>query len=256
MSRLALLLLCLATAWPTLAGAAQRWFDIELVIFARDGLPRGNEAWPGQVELPDIDLAREPIAQAPLRLLREADRLRRQPGYRVLVHTAWRQPTGSRKRAPWIRLTDGGDVSLAPALDGMARLSLRRYLHLDLDLVLTRELDMPVTRPEPVAGTVAIPLATPSGPAVAPSPSPALGYRRVLQPFRLVDSRRMRSDELHYVDHPTFGVLALATAYRPPVPEEPAVSTPETPASAAAPITEAATTTSPPAEAQTVKPTE
>lgn len=256
MSRLLAPLLCLALGWPTLADAAQRWFDIELVIFARDGLSTGNEVWPEVVELPETELTRPPAARAPLRLGREADRLRRQPGYRVLLHTAWRQPTGSRERAPWIRLSDGGDVSVAQGLDGMARLSLRRYLHLDLDLVLTRELEMPVTRPEPVAGTVAIPLDTPPGPVqAAPTPSPAVDYRRVLQPFRLVDSRRMRSDELHYVDHPTFGVLALATAYRPPVPEEPAVSTPEVPASAAAPATDAAAAAPSPAEAPAVKPT-
>ncbi len=229
MPRLLAPLLSIALLWPTLAGASQRWFDIELVIFARDGLPTGNELWPEVVELPETGLTRLPAARAPLRLTSAADRLRRQPGYRVLVHTAWRQPTGSREQAPWIRLTDGGDVGTATALDGMARLSLRRYLHLDLDLVLSRELEMPVAipAPEPVAGTVAIPLGGPGATAGAPPPAPTgITYRRVLQPFRLVDSRRMRSDEVHYIDHPAFGVLALATAYRPPLPEEPAVAAP------------------------------
>lgn len=238
MSRLLAPLLCLALGWPTLADAAQRWFDIELVIFARDGLPTGNEVWPEVVELPETELTRPPAARAPLRLGREADRLRRQPGYRVLLHTAWRQPTGSRERAPWIRLSDGGDVSVAQGLDGMARLSLRRYLHLDLDLVLSREMELPVAlpTPQPVAGTVAIPLGKPDGAAGAiPPASSAVSYRRVLQPFRLVDSRRMRSDELHYIDHPTFGVLALATVYQPPVPEEPAVAPPAAPADGSTP---------------------
>ena len=147
MPRLLALLVLLTVGWPPLAGAAQRWFDIELVVFARDGLPRGNEFWPELVELPDTTQVRQPAARAPLRLTGAAERLRRQPGYRVLLHTAWRQPTGSRARAPWVRLTDGGDVTTGPALDGMARLSLRRYLHLDLDLVLTRDLEMPIAEP-------------------------------------------------------------------------------------------------------------
>ena len=51
----------------------------------------------------------------------------------------------------------------------------------------------------------------------------------------MIDSRRMRSDEVHYVDHPAFGVLALATAYQPPAPEEPAVAPSAVPAAGATP---------------------
>ncbi len=238
MSRLPFLLL-LVVAWPGSAPAAQRWFDIELVIFARDGSPGGSEVWPEVVDLPDTKAARAPGYRAPLRLHDAVERLRRQPGYRVLLHTAWRQPTGSRDSAPWIRLTDGGNVGLGPALDGMARLSLRRYLHLDLDLVTSRELDVPYAVPEPAVGTVAIPLGDPGAtPPATPPPAPT-AYRRVLQPFRMVDSRRMRSDEVHYVDHPVLGVLALATAYQPPAPAEPAIPP-------AAGVTDGAATSQPP----------
>lgn len=214
MARCILLLLLLAC--PALVAAAEpRWFDLELLVFARDGPPSGNEVWPQDPGLPDTTAALPPAGgTAPLRLTAAADRLRRQPGYSVLLHTAWRQPTGDRSRAPWVRLTDG-DTSAA-TLDGSARLSVSRYLHLDLDLVLIRELALPASAP--MTGTVAIPLAGP-GTAVPPPPEGALTYVR--QPFRLIDSRRMRSDEVHYIDHPAFGVLALATAYRPPQPAAP-----------------------------------
>jgi len=218
-------LLLLALAWPVLATAAPRWFDLEILVFAREGLPPGNELWPEYPGLPDTTATLPPAAgTAPLRLVDTADRLRRQPRHTVLLHTAWRQPVGSRKRAQWVRLTDAPDGTSMPILDGMVRLSVRRYLHLDLDLVVTRELDIPVT--EPVARTVAIPLAEPVATPVTvitpgAAPAPAESFTRVRQPFRLIDSRRMRSDELHYVDHPAFGVLVLATAYQPPVPTEP-----------------------------------
>ena len=77
--------------------------------------------------------------------------------------------------------------------------------------------------------------------------------RRVLQPFRLIDSRRMRSGELHYVDHPAFGVLALATPYVPPEPEQPAAG-PETPGEEAAIETPAATGTATPSTGQPARP--
>ncbi len=220
-------LLVLVLAWPTVASAAPRWFDLEVLVFARDGMPRGSEKWPEFPELPDTTKARPPASgSAPLRLSNSADRLRRQPGHTVLLHTAWRRPVGSQKQAPWIRLTDAPDATTAATLDGMVRLSVRRYLHLDLDLVVTREVEVAITE-EPVTGTVAIPLAEPAAtPATVTTPSaapaPAVTYTRVRQPFRMIDSRRMRSDEVHYVDHPAFGVLVLATAYHPPVPAEPA----------------------------------
>jgi hypothetical protein len=226
MTRCALLLLLLAC--PALLTAAEpRWFDLELLVFTRTGPPSGNELWPQDPGLPDTAAAVPPArGTAPLRLTAAADRLRRQPGYSVLLHTAWRQPTGSRSRAPWVRLADAPGGASATTLDGMARLSVSRYLHLDLDLVLIRELALPARAPE--TGTVAIPLAGPDAAVPAP-PEGALTYVR--QPFRLVDSRRMRSDEVHYIDHPVFGVLALATAYQPPQPAAPEAPT-------AAPATE------------------
>ena len=222
-------LLLLFLAWPTAASAAPRWFDLEVLVFARDGMPRVNEKWPEFPELPDTTKARAPASgSAPRRLSNSADRLRRQPGHTVLLHTAWRQPVGSQKRAPWIRLTDAPDATTAATLDGMVRLSVRRYLHLDLDLVVTREVEVAITE-EPITGTVAIPLAEPAAtPATVTTPgaapAPAVTYSRVRLPFRMIDSRRMRSDEVHYVDHPAFGVLVLATAYHPPVPAEPAAA--------------------------------
>jgi hypothetical protein len=214
MARCTLLLLLLAC--PALVGAAEaRWFDLELLVFARAGPPSGDEAWPEDPGLPDTAAA-APSARgsAPLRLTAAADRLRRQPGYSVLLHTAWRQPTAGRARAAWVQLTGSG--AAAATLDGVARLSVSRYLHLDLDLVLIRDLALPARVPE--TGTVAIPLAGP-GSGAPSSPDGALTYVR--QPFRLVDSRRMRSDEVHYIDHPAFGVLALVTAYQPPQPAAP-----------------------------------
>jgi hypothetical protein len=60
-----------------------------------------------------------------------------------------------------------------PVLDGILRVYRLRYLHVDVDLVYHR-----------------------SG---------------VDTPFRLQTSRRMRSGELHYLDHPLFGLLILVT---------------------------------------------
>ncbi len=75
-------------------------------------------------------------------------------------------------------------------IDGVVRLYRSRYLHLEADLLYHR----------PEATTISVEVA-PEG--VAPPPTPTL--------FRMTTSRRMRSRELHYLDHPLFGVIALIT---------------------------------------------
>ena len=64
------------------------------------------------------------------------------------------------------------DSQVAPGLTGRVALSRGRYLHLTLDLVL----------------------------------EDSSGERFILQ-----HTRRMRSNERHYIDHPKFGVIALVT---------------------------------------------
>jgi len=42
----------------------------------------------------------------------------------------------------------------------------------------------------------------------------------VVRDFRLKASRRVKPDEIHYFDHPLFGIITMVTRYEPPKPEE------------------------------------
>jgi hypothetical protein len=114
-------------------------------------------------------------------------------------------------------------------LDGTLTVSLSRYLHMDLDLVLQKTLPVvEITQPETmdsanVADDELITIiehpadvdmkrgnALPGG-----TTEPALRHFY----FRMTQSRRMRSTELHYFDHPMFGVLAVIRPYELPEPE-------------------------------------
>ena len=70
---------------------------------------------------------------------------------------------------------------LRTPLDGIATVGLARFLYLTLDLEFQ------------------------------PGDLPPLVDGSAMPPFRLTETRRMRSKELHYFDHPLFGVLALIT---------------------------------------------
>lgn len=117
--------------------------------------------------------------------------------YRVLRHMAWRQPGLDNKAAKAVRITIGNPTtlylpedlkrykqfipaSLTPSIEkqrearsftvnGTIKIRLGRFLHMDTLLVFT----------DPESG----------------------------QGFRLAQSRKMRSRELHYIDNPRFGIL-------------------------------------------------
>lgn len=121
------------------------------------------------------------------------------------------------------RITVARDPSKA-ALDGTLRVHRARYLHVEADLLYYR----------PVDGDASVPVSAGNDPDAAPlldSPDTALielllaEDDRAPRLFRLNESRRMRSRELHYLDHPMFGMLVEVWP----------VELPEAPAAAIAP---------------------
>ena len=188
------------------AGASERWFTVEIIVFddlSNDGIHA--ELWPptpgtpsmqGAVELAP---ARESgglrafrlVDRSELSLNRVRNSLRRSARYRPLLHAGWRVPGLRRGAARPARLSarlgEGGE---RPTVQGTVKVSLERYLHVEVDLLYSR--------PETEA------TATPDATLTRPTPP--------IQ-FRLAAERRMRSRELHYIDHPLFGVLVRITRF-------------------------------------------
>jgi len=126
--------------------------------------------------------------------------------YKVLKHVAWLQPGLAREDALPVIIHAGknyrnefqertfvsgdfNDQNLAKSqhvneLDGTIKVVLGRYLHVYTDLVYRR------------------PFSLSSDPASNP-----LGRDRLLADFPVKTHRKMRSKELHYIDHPLLGIL-------------------------------------------------
>jgi hypothetical protein len=143
----------------------------------------------------------------------EARRIGRSAGREVLAHLAWRQPFEAEAPAWPVLVLDGDDAAGTPALVGTVGVALRRYLHAEIDLY----------RAEPLPVDAAPERALP-GPAEAPSlpePGPDAGLEAEAEPPRgtgwvhVQQSRRMRSGELHYLDHPRLGVLLRIEPWEP-----------------------------------------
>jgi hypothetical protein len=169
-------------------------YDVELIIFRTLSSSASSEQWSleaaeanQRLAIPDDEpptAATEPapppapataayptLPSARFKLTAIEETLKRSRAWQPLAHVGWTQPGYPRNAAQFIPIS-----SLVPAstgLVGQIALSRGRYLHLTLDLVYT-----------------------PEGSA---------------ERYVLRQTRRMRSNERHYIDHPKFGVIALVT---------------------------------------------
>jgi peptidoglycan-binding protein CsiV len=194
-------LLIASLSVATLTASAQQTqvlqsYDVELLVFRTLHPNASPEEWSmeaaaaGQrLAIPEDEpspfAATEPaptttatfpaLAPAKFKLTAIFDTLKRSRNYQPLAHFGWTQPGYPRGDAKYLPIN--AMVPAASGLLGQVALSRGRYLHLTLDLVY----DAPGAAGEPT------------------------------QRFVLRQSRRMRSNERHYMDSPRFGVIAIVT---------------------------------------------
>jgi hypothetical protein len=191
----------------------------------------------------------EVLDNTELELAAGAGGLQRSGRYDVLFHQAWVQPLRQRDSALPIILDQSGDSGDWPALQGSVKFYLSRYLHLETRLWLNTRGDylpgrwwMPAPPLSPPSVMVdgqppyiarlgeAETSASDRNPAPAPyhtdpfrpigpesqGPGPAdtqpweppWSYRHSVL---LQQTRRMRSEEVHYLDHPMLGLVVKLT---------------------------------------------
>ena len=165
-------------------------YDVELIVFRTLSGGATNEEWSAEGRHDSVTSAEgsgdaqaeaapltaptamfPPLSAGKFKLGAIADTLRRSKRYQPVAHFGWTQPGYPRNDARFIPV-DSLVGSSTVGLSGRIALARGRYLHLTLDLTLAGE----------------------------------DGQRYVLQ-----QTRRMRSSERHYIDHPKFGVIALIT---------------------------------------------
>ncbi|SDK22859.1 CsiV family protein [Microbulbifer yueqingensis] len=217
------LLLALTAAGTQAASYAGTTFEIEMIVFSRtDGMSGSRENWPASPRLSYpakwIDFTTtggegEPqLVPAATQLDNKAAALQRSGNYRVLFHKAWQQQLWQKRRAPAI-LIEGGDTYAGHSqLEGSIKLSVSRYLHLSTNLWMSEfgepgsEGGILLPKPSSLDNGEPLDLAAPGAARTIASqgrPGPVYAARVA----QLQQERRMRSGELHYLDHPRFGVL-------------------------------------------------
>ncbi len=161
-----------------------REFRVEMIIFEYTSPSATEEDWRGpmiqeteQAETGEpaprkAALSFRSVEPATYKLSSIFQRMRGSRDFRPLIHTAWIQPGYAKSEAPELAL--GRVARLPQKLNGTARLHLSRFLHLQLDLRLA---------------------------------SANSSVLEASAPYHLLESRRMRSGDLHFFDHPKFGAV-------------------------------------------------
>ncbi|MFA0792161.1 CsiV family protein [Microbulbifer echini] len=205
-----------------------RWVDFDTPKHPKQTQPEQNDE-PISFEPEGLNIrARKEAPSTGLRLSPAATKLDNKAaaltreGDRILFHKAWRQVLVQKHRAPAV-LIDGGEAFAGHRqLEGSVTLSVSRYLHLSTNLWLNdfsappsgKGLQLP-PRPGTTATSHAdlTPRDQPSSqgnyePIILGEPPQAAEQPTfVKRAAHLEHERRMRSGQLHYIDHPAFGVL-------------------------------------------------
>ena len=209
---------------------SQTWYQVEVVIFDEPGsAAQTEEIWPGEPGPPDLDRSIELagsdglsppgedgvphafrlIDTGKLSLRGVWSRLSRSGQFRPLAHLAWQQPGLGPRSARPVHLVAWGKAAgasarpgLSPIVDGTLRIYRTRFLHAEVDL-LYRPAGGNLLGKDPLRARAGALTQTDAGTG---TDGPA---------YRLQTHRKMRSKELHYIDHPLFGLLVKVVPLPP-----------------------------------------
>lgn len=163
----------------------------------------------------------------------EANDLKKDGRYRILFHHAWRQPVTNRDNAPAVLVYGGTQYGNHHELEGSITVSVSRYLHVHTNLWHST---FKPNYGQKFDDWPELPLK----PSLENEPASLSGfsdqqfdqwdtldgratkYETILQSPYVVEqivtlrqARKMRSGEMHYIDHPNLGLLVKIIPYKP-----------------------------------------
>jgi hypothetical protein len=190
----------------------ERLYQVELIVFGRPDT-NTQETWPTNIQLSypqNLLVVRDELNAEGIKLLPAAERtlnpqaavLAKSGGYTLLYHQAWRQTIYGRKTN--LLITGGKTFNGHQELEGSISLSVGQYLKLQTNLWLTQFAP---------AGT-AVAETWPELPQI-PGTEATLATQDYLvkRVIKLNQQRSMRSNEIHYIDHPLMGVIVKIFPY-------------------------------------------
>lgn len=170
------------------------WYSVEYIVFENNPLSSQSlEPWKKEpLMLPKATISLDgrsntkafsSLSTGQQQLHGVYKRLRRLSSYTPIAHGGWLQPLKEKEKLNPVQITHQADTI---QLEGTLTFHRRRFLHLDVDLQLSEMI--PLARNDNYLSNNDI--------------QPATVYR-------LKETRRIKTNNTYYFDHPRFGVLAI-----------------------------------------------
>ena len=190
----------------------KRWYQAEVIIAERLVTSADKEQHPTTLAAPvktSKKLKNYPSISSQIytklpasqhRLTSIKQRLQRSDEYQVLFHEAWPLAVAKEKPAVWIAINAGTEQHGHHQLEGAVGVSMGRFLHLHTQLHLNKFITKPTTSNKAISFI-------------------SLPYQQaqVSRRYSMQQKRKMRSKELHYLDHPKLLLLVRFDPYTPQV---------------------------------------
>lgn len=196
--QLALIITFFGLTTPTCANnPAQGQLKIEVVVF-QTGALRGwtEERWP---ELYDQKFFNQEelltqyklLAPNQLELLPQVSKMTPEKGYTILAHFGWTQPAYNKNQAKFLAFDSSwqANPNHPSSISGGVKTYKERYNHAEIYIDLDRPIPNAIKE------------------RFAENQQLEKEYLPITWRFRLDEARRIKAGELHYIDHPIFGIL-------------------------------------------------
>ena len=170
-------------------------YTVEVIVF-ENMATKGwtEERWPDEIELPNTDKSvplsspqksRLYLKNRNVQLKNVAAKIDK--NYRILFHQAWSQNAYGSKNTPSVLIEK--DRAGSSNLLGTVQLYKTRFAHIQFDLEVEKRIPSKVKE------------------AFAQHQQVDLEYLPSHWRFNLQESRKIKPGELHYIDHPLFGIV-------------------------------------------------
>jgi len=204
----------------------ERWYQVEMIVFSRnESSAAQQEAWPKNIKLAyPLNLVTLKSADvndpAGFTMLKPNDRqlnaqaatIAKSGSYTLLFHQAWRQMIYGKKTS--ILINGGKTFNGHQELEGSIDLSVAQFLKFQTNLWLTQFVSAQAasTIGNELEGWPELP-AIPNVESTTNDQPADFVTKRIV---KINQQRSMRSVEVHYIDHPLFGIIIKIVPYDAP----------------------------------------
>ncbi|MFT6925578.1 MAG: hypothetical protein ACJAZP_001162 [Psychromonas sp.] len=239
---LPIILLCFSFS----ANAAERWFEVEVLLFQRDiSFEKTGERLSddfltldtaNSTEILKVNAAGQtnPVVigaqqfvqnannfilldSSHLQLSAQRKSLAAHAGFKPILHMAWRMPVKSNNSAKPIHLFGGENLEAGPqsenkwAVDGNFKIYLDHYLYIDSQFIIRQKTVQEKIKPQIAPVQNSNILESENGVEIIDLNRDANRVENnqeiVIKEALFDQRRRLRSEEIHYLDHPLMGVI-------------------------------------------------